>query len=88
MTFDGFSVRTIGINEVVHLIYSLDKDLSENKKGQTGIIPACPVKSGWQDSNLRPPGPKPGAIPGYATSRTTKTILYHLVWIKHPGYWE
>ena len=28
--------------------------------------------SGWQDSNLRPPGPKPGAIPGYATSRTIK----------------
>ena len=26
--------------------------------------------SGWQDSNLRPPGPKPGAIPGYATPRT------------------
>lgn len=25
--------------------------------------------SGWQDSNLRPPGPKPGAIPGYATPR-------------------
>jgi hypothetical protein len=21
-------------------------------------------KSGWQDSNLRPPGPKPGAITG------------------------
>ena len=27
------------------------------------------VVSGWLDSNLRPPGPKPGAIPGYATSR-------------------
>ena len=26
--------------------------------------------SGWQDSNLRPPAPKAGAIPGYATSRT------------------
>ncbi len=25
--------------------------------------------SGWQDSNLRPPHPKCGAIPGYATSR-------------------
>ena len=22
------------------------------------------IKSGWQDSNLRPPGPKPGAITG------------------------
>jgi hypothetical protein len=27
-------------------------------------------KSGWQDSNLRPPRPKRGAIPGYATPRT------------------
>jgi hypothetical protein len=26
--------------------------------------------SGWQDSNLRPPHPKCGAIPGYATSRS------------------
>ncbi len=25
--------------------------------------------SGWQDSNLRPLGPKPSAIPGYATPR-------------------
>jgi hypothetical protein len=25
--------------------------------------------SGWQDSNLRPPAPKAGAIPGYATPR-------------------
>ena len=48
------------------------------KKGQVEIIPACPLKSGWQDSNLRPPGPKPGAIPGYATSRTFKPLLYHL----------
>ena len=28
------------------------------------------VVSGWQDSNLRPPAPKAGAIPGYATPRT------------------
>ena len=28
------------------------------------------AKSGRQDSNLRPPGPKPGAIPGYATPRS------------------
>ena len=26
-------------------------------------------RSGWQDSNLRPPAPKAGAIPGYATPR-------------------
>ncbi len=29
-----------------------------------------PMLSGWQDSNLRPPHPKCGAIPGYATPRT------------------
>src|SRR4249920_766644 len=29
-------------------------------------------KSGRQDSNLRPPGPKPGALPACATSRTIK----------------
>ena len=28
-----------------------------------------PKKSGRQDSNLRPPGPKPGALPGCATPR-------------------
>ena len=29
-----------------------------------------PLSSGWQDSNLRPPAPKAGAITGYATPRT------------------
>ena len=32
--------------------------------------------SGWQDSNLRPPAPKAGAIPGYATSRTWYLLFY------------
>jgi len=27
------------------------------------------IPSGWQDSNLRPPAPKAGAIPDYATPR-------------------
>ena len=37
--------------------------------------------SGWQDSNLRPPGPKPGAIPGYATPRksTMNAIAFRLL---------
>lgn len=36
-----------------------------------------PVKkmSGWQDSNLRPPAPKAGAIPGYATPRKKRYEL-------------
>ena len=32
-------------------------------------------KSGWQDSNLRPPHPKCGAIPGYATPRKGITFV-------------
>src|SRR5690606_39331155 len=35
--------------------------------------------SGWQDSNLRPPHPKCGAIPGYATPRKGITFF---VWHK------
>ena len=31
--------------------------------------------SGWQDSNLRPPRPKRGAIPGYATPRKGITFF-------------
>ena len=31
--------------------------------------------SGWQDSNLRPPHPKCGAIPGYATPRKGITFI-------------
>src|SRR5690606_13530541 len=31
--------------------------------------------SGWQDSNLRPPHPKCGAIPGYATPRLGITFI-------------
>lgn len=34
------------------------------------------TKSGWQDSNLRPPHPKCGAIPGYATPRRLFFLTY------------
>ena len=44
--------------------------------------------SGWQDSNLRPPGPKPGAIPGYATSRTKKIINLLILLKMKQCYWE
>ncbi len=43
----------------------------QKTRSESGFL-HCENKSGWQDSNLRPPGPKPGAIPGYATSRTKK----------------
>ena len=31
--------------------------------------------SGWQDSNLRPPGPKPGALPDCATPRIALDLM-------------
>lgn len=31
--------------------------------------------SGWQDLNLRPPHPKCGAIPGYATPRFDDLLI-------------
>ena len=48
--------------------------LAKIKTGQTRIIPVCPVKSGRQDSNLRPPDPQPGALPACATSRKNPFI--------------
>ena len=42
---------------------------AENKKALTFVRAFYFPVSGWQDSNLRPPHPKCGAIPGYATSR-------------------
>ena len=37
------------------------------------------LKSGRQDSNLRPPGPKPGALPGCATPRCNKIDFLFLI---------
>ena len=39
------------------------------KNGQPSYWKLSVCKSGRQDSNLRPPGPKPGALPGCATPR-------------------
>ena len=38
---------------------------------KAGVLPLnyTRKKSGWQDSNLRLPGPKPGALPSWATPR-------------------
>jgi hypothetical protein len=50
-----------------------------NKIGATRIKSKSPeinqsfLLSGRQDSNLRPPGPKPGALPACATSRVIPT---------------
>ena len=46
----------------------------ENNKGQK-------YKSGWQDSNLRPPAPKAGAMTGYATPRICGANIAHNRWI-------
>ena len=35
--------------------------------------------SGRKDSNLRPPGPKPGALPGCATPRELLVIVINLL---------
>ena len=68
------------------------------KKRKTGFEPATPTmarwcsttellphyyeKSGKQDSNLRPPGPKPGALPSWAISR-----WMHPVGIEPTTFW-
>ncbi len=44
----------------------------ENKKA----LKIRALKSGRQDSNLRPPGPKPGALPACATSRFLRAQKY------------
>ena len=43
-------------------------------------------KSGRQDSNLRPPGPKPGALPGCATPRIHKEHCYVFCGCKDKHY--
>ena len=56
------------------------------------ITPICPVKSGRQDSNLRPPGPKPGAITGlhYAPNFIMTTgrcqLFLRRGWDSNPRY--
>ena len=54
MVFDGFALRTNRINEVVQLIFNLDKGFSENEKGQTNnkIDLSCQVDLPVQFSNL------------------------------------
>ena len=44
------------------------------------------TKSGWQDSNLRPPHPKCGAIPGYATPRNFLNQMEHLPFAESGGF--
>ena len=49
--------------------YCLEGSCSIQLSYRTRMTITSQIKSGWQDSNLRPPHPKCGAIPGYATPR-------------------
>jgi hypothetical protein len=50
--------------EVPGKIDLAEMGVEQIKKDKMENVPFCPVMSGRQDSNLRPPGPKPGAITG------------------------
>ena len=61
LIFDGDQLRTTRINEAVRLIYTLDKELAEKEKGQSGNIPALSSQVG-----------KTGFEPAASSSRTTR----------------
>src|SRR5438874_6058264 len=42
--------------------------------GPTLLAPRSPRESGREDSNLRPPAPKAGALPDCATPRTPRAL--------------
>ena len=46
LMFDGDQLRTTRINEAVRLIYTLDKELQEKEKGQSGEIPSLSSQVG------------------------------------------
>ncbi len=49
-------------------------DLRTHIYKRIALIEGYSLLSGRQDSNLRPPGPKPGALPGCATSREIEAV--------------
>jgi site-specific DNA recombinase len=51
LVYDGDQLRTTRINEAVRLIYTLDKELAENEKGQNGnktILSSQVGKTGFE----------------------------------------
>jgi hypothetical protein len=57
------------------LVYERKRSTLEHKK-TPAIAEAHFLSSGRQDSNLRPPGPKPGALPACATSRDFVILIF------------
>ena len=51
------------INSFITSTYVI-KEVEGKMKGHRPASGRCPVMSGWQDSNLRPPAPKAGALTG------------------------
>ena len=53
---------------------------------RSGRAHAAPIRQNWenwsgrQDSNLRPSGPKPDALPGCATPRHLQVLRFPAVW--------
>jgi site-specific DNA recombinase len=54
LCFDGEQLRTTRINEAVQLIYTLDKGLPENEKGQNGNLSILSSQVGMTGFELRP----------------------------------
>ena len=46
------------------------------RKQETAVLTDWKDWSGREDSNLRPPAPKAGALPGCATPRLSETLFY------------
>jgi site-specific DNA recombinase len=57
LTFDGFSLRTPRINEAIQLIYSMEKDLIENKNRTSGNNSSLSCEVGTTRFELATPRP-------------------------------
>ncbi len=60
------------VRKSIYFQYVIRKYIAQKKRNHLISL----FLSGWQDSNLRPPAPKAGAIPGYATPRNLVSVFY------------
>ena len=65
LIFDGDRLRTTRINEAVRLIYTLDKELAEKEKGQSGENPTLSSEVGLPGFEPRQTEPKSVVLPLY-----------------------